>query len=103
MKKVINGFIYNTASAELIEEYNNRLSPSDFEYVEENLFRTPKGRFFLYVKGGHMSIYSEYNGQNRWGISDIIDLSDDEAYEWLVEKGCTDSIIKYFSEKIEEA
>ncbi|HBY04436.1 MAG TPA: hypothetical protein DEH07_07875, partial [Desulfotomaculum sp.] len=54
-KKAINRKVYVKAMAELIHEYWNGYSNSDFHYLIEDLYRTPKGNFFLLGRGGAMS------------------------------------------------
>ncbi|KAJ49379.1 hypothetical protein BD780_003494 [Clostridium tetanomorphum] len=102
MKKVINKKVYNTETAELIAKCGNGLGSSDFRYLFEELYRTKKGQYFLYGEGGPMTKYSESAGNSSWGISTIIPLTDEEAYEWLEENGKSESIEKYFKDLIEE-
>lgn len=69
----------------------------------EQLYITKKGSFFLYGSGGPMSVYSETNGRDSWGISRIIPLTKEETFEWLQRNGETEVIEEYFSDLIEEA
>ena len=103
MKKIINKKTYNTETAEEIAEYNNGLGYTDWGYVSEELYRTKKGRFFLYVEGGPKSEYSKTNGRQTWGISDIIPYTDEEALNWLMKNNEVDIIEALFADVLEEA
>lgn len=46
MKKIINGKMYNTETAEFIDSYESGY-PKDFAYVYEALYRKKTGEFFL--------------------------------------------------------
>ena len=103
MRKIINGVIYDTEKAELIGNdcYGN---PSDFRYYEECVYRTKKGNWFLYQSGGAMSCMRESVGSNTTsGSSDIITLTEDEAFEKLESMNEIKAIEKWFPEKIQEA
>lgn len=54
MKKVINGKVYNTETAEEVASYSFSNS-NDFRYIREKLYRTKKGNWFLYGEGGPMT------------------------------------------------
>lgn len=57
MIKIINGRRYDTAKATLIGEYWNGLSKSNFNYVEEKLYRKRGGEFFIHGEGGPKTLY----------------------------------------------
>lgn len=103
MKKIIEGKVYNTEKAEMLAEYWNGLSSSDFRYCLEELYVTKKGNYFMYGSGGALSQYSDSNGRSTWGINTIVALTKREAYEWLEEKNEYEVIEKYFMEYIKEA
>lgn len=99
MKKIIDGKLYNTATATIIAEYWNGLGSSDFRNISEELYRTKKGKFFIAGNGGPMTKYSESCGDNsRCGGEKIIPLSESEAREWLEEHGTTEDYIATFGE-----
>lgn len=82
MKKIIDGKTYNTETATHI---GNRSSsyPGDFRYVDEDLYLTKKGTFFLAGEGGPMSKYSHSCGQNSWTGGDGMEvLTKAEALAW---------------------
>lgn len=103
MKKVINNMVYNTDTAEELAEYTNGLGGNDIKYVREVLYRTKKGRFFLYGEGGPASAYSDGNGRSMWGICTIIPLTDKEALNWLVKRDEVNLIEQLFENALEEA
>lgn len=102
MKQVIEGKLYNTATAEEIGSYWNGRSQSDFRNVSESLYKTKSGRFFLAGSGGPMTKYSRPCGDMTGGGSGIIPLETEEARTWCEEHDIdSDTIAKYFT--IEEA
>lgn len=104
MKKVIDGKVYNTDTAEEVGSWDNGGFPGDFNRCEEALYKTPKGAYFLYGSGG---------ARSRWGRSveagnamtsgeDIVALSETEAQTWCEEHGIdADVIAAHF--RVEEA
>lgn len=99
MKKIINGKLYDTETAEVIGEYTSRYSVGNFKHFEETLYKKTTGEFFLYGEGGPASPYKELveehgatNGEK------IIPLSLDEAKKWTEEKLTADEYIAIFGE-----
>lgn len=83
MKKVINGLIYDTDKAVCIGSYSNNLSNNDFRHVDESLYMTANGRFFLQGEGGPMTKYAESVGSNSFcGSCKIIPIDEKQAREW---------------------
>lgn len=104
MKQIINGKRYNTETALQIAHYRNGLGYSDFNHLEETLYQTPKGNWFIQYAGGPMSRYSRSCGQNSWsGSNGLKVLSAQEAFEWLEEHQETDALETYFSDRLSEA
>ena len=64
MKKVINGKMYNTETAEQLATWDNGRWNS-FDICEEKLFRKRNGEFFLYGYGGPKSAYAQPDGDRR--------------------------------------
>lgn len=86
MKKIINGKIYDTATAERAGSWSSNRSTSDFSYCSEELYRKRTGEFFLYGEGGSMSKYAVSCGNNEWGYGkQIIPLSYEAARKWAEE------------------
>ena len=73
MKKIICKVEYDTAVAELVKKvtFGEYGDPAGYE---ETLYKTPDGKFFLYVNGGEASKYTK---------EDIKRLSKAKAEEWL--------------------
>lgn len=103
MKKVIGGKIYNTATATEVASYSNGFGCRDFRSMDETLYKTKKGSWFLAGEGGPMTKYARPCGNMTSGGEDIIALTKDEALEWLEDHDETDAIEEYFASEIEEA
>jgi hypothetical protein len=103
MKKIIDGRRYDTENAELVAEFYNHLSASDFRYLSEDLYRTPAGSWFLHGEGGAMTQYSRPDGDGWTGGSDIHPLGEEDARQWLEDHDEIEALEKYFSEKIVDA
>lgn len=83
MKKIINGKVYDTTTAELLGSWSN-MSDRSFERIDETLYRKRTGEFFLHGVGGPMSRYAVQIGQNNWrGGEKISPLSWDDARSWV--------------------
>lgn len=103
MKQIINGLRYDTATATEVANYrySNR---TDFHGIEETLYRTEKGNFFLHGWGGAATSYARPTGNNGMtGGESITPKSDTEALAWLESKGKAEAIEQYFPEHIEDA
>lgn len=103
MKKIINGKLYDTETAELLATNASECGQHDFRWFEEDLYRTKKGQFFLAGEGGPMSRWSHSIDQNSWsGGSDIVLFSDEEAREWAEASLTADEIEELACFPIEE-
>lgn len=98
MKKIINGKLYNTETAELITEWENGFTYNDFSYVSETLYQTKKGAYFIFYIGGAMSKYAKHYGQTTSGSKGIKLLTEEEAKAWVMEHLEADEYIKLFGE-----
>ena len=103
MKKIIDGKRYNTETAELVAEWSNGYDCNDFKHCSEDLYRTPKGAWFIHGAGGAMSKYAQPCGDMTGGGSDITPLSAAVAREWLENKDFVDEMEAYFGDQIEDA
>jgi len=103
MKKIIDGKTYNTETAEFIRNYSNGLGNRDFRNLDEDLYITKKGAFFLSGSGGAMTKYSEPCGNMTGGGEGVIALTNQEALDWLEDHGSTEDIEAYLPGLIEEA
>ena len=87
MKKVINGKMYSTETANTMISWDNGYHINDFQYCEETLYRTDNGTYFLYGNGGPMSKYVVCAGVNEFsGSAVIVALTEDEARKWAEER-----------------
>lgn len=102
MKKIIDGKVYDTATAECVGEWNNDYYPNDFNRVDETMYRKKTGEFFLYLSGGPLSRYGTESGNNRgWGEY-IRPIDFDAAKQWAEEKLSGDEYEKIFGEVTED-
>ncbi len=99
MKKVIDGKRYDTETATLIASAESSCSSSDFRWWEEDLYRTPRGRYFVAGSGGPMSKYSQSIDANNWSGGEGIEVIDDaEALAWCEKHNIdADIIAQYFT------
>ena len=103
MKRVINRTIYDTEAAEFIANYSYS-NIRNFQYIDEDLYRTGKGNWFIAGQGGPSTEYKVQVDQNSWSGSErIIPLTAGEALAWLEKHGKTKAIEEYFSDCLEEA
>jgi hypothetical protein len=102
MKRVIDGKVYNTETAECIGEWSNGCYSSDFDACEESLYETPKGQFFVTGSGGPRSKYSKASGSNSQSGGEGMELlSRAEALTWCEDHDIdADVIAKHF--KVQE-
>lgn len=88
MKKVVDGKVYNTETAELVHEWSNGRYGNDFRYRGKDLYRTKKGNLrvlmnrlvYIIYKDGENNVHkmvSKTNTRNGmgaifWGTGRII-------------------------------
>ncbi len=107
MKKIYDGFVYDTDKADLIGDANSlgesADSKSDFRYWEAGLYRTPRARrYFLAGRGGPMTRFASRAGSNTTrGDEGIIPLSLEEARQWATTYLPIEIVQQWFT--IEEA
>jgi len=82
MKAIIDGKRYDTETAEGIGSYS-RGYRGDFDRIEETLYKTKSGAFFLAGSGGPRSKYARNPRQNELtGGEGISVLNETQAREW---------------------
>lgn len=88
MKKVINGKLYDTATAREVSCVGHGgQSFRDFNYYQETLYCKRTGEYFLYGNGGPASKYAQYVDYNtRSGGQKIIPLTLAQAKAWAEEE-----------------
>ncbi|UDM84092.1 hypothetical protein [Vagococcus fluvialis] len=85
MKKVINGRTYNTkTSLEIASYYNQKIG---HDVLEETLYLTKKGDYFLYYYGGGLTKYAISVANNQ--------ISESKGIKVLTEKQAKNFIEKY--------
>ena len=99
MRKIINGKMYNTDTATLIDSYDSMGDLNDYRHYREFLYLKKTGEFFTYGYGGAASKYAEIQGNRMRSPGEmIIPLSRSEAMAW-VERYCDVEIyIELFGE-----
>lgn len=86
MKKVINGKLYNTDTAECIAVFDNGLVDDTIHFIVEELYRKRTGEFFICGHGGAATVYAEQRGYDGWvGSEKIIPLTYEAAQKWAEE------------------
>lgn len=99
MKKVIDGALYNTETAQKLGGWSNTYNYRDFNYCEETLFRTKAGKYFIHGEGGAMSKYAQTISSNEWsGGEKIIPCTYDEARKWAEKYLTGDEYIEIFGD-----
>ena len=98
MKKVINGNMYTTETAEAVGIWSNDRATNDFNYVVETLYRTKRGAYFIHGKGGPMTRYAESVG-DMYGAGEAIRPVDEAgAREWAERRLTGDEYVEIFGE-----
>lgn len=105
MKHIINGKRYDTQAplTKEIASWSNGFGVSDFRGCTETLYRTGRGAFFLYGKGGPMTRWSRSYGTMHTDGSGIMPLSRQEAQAWCETHHQNEALETYFPEYIEDA
>lgn len=101
MRKVIQGKVYDTETAKLMCGVTCDVYGSDFAWHDTNLYRSPKGQWFLAGEGNGFSMWGR-DGVGGGGIpgEGIRLLSDDEARD-VLEGEDMDHLIEEYFEVIE--
>jgi hypothetical protein len=102
MRRIIDRKRYDTETAELIGDFFNGLSDSDFNYISEELYRTKTGTFFLAGEGGAATHWAREYGNASTEGEGIQVLSADEALKWAEEHCKAEIIEKYFGDMVSE-
>lgn len=104
MKKIISGKIYDTETADLIHEWWNGRSISDFNHRSKSLYRTKKGTWFIHHIGGAMTDMQIPAGSNSFTGSESIEpVTEEEVIEFLETHDGDEKLMELFGNIIEEA
>lgn len=98
MKKIINGKMYNTETAEVVASAGGGYAYNDFYWWSETIYRKKTGEFFMYGEGGAMSKYSHRCGDARSGGKEIYPVDEDYVRKWLEANCSADVYIGIFGE-----
>lgn len=83
IKKIIDGKKYNTETGTQLAIRENGNS-RDWAYIHEELYKSPKGTYFLAYEGGPLSKYGIDVGNRQTSGSDgILLLSIEEAEDFM--------------------
>lgn len=96
MRKVINGKLYDTETAEVITGRTNGYTSNDLNYECENLYRSQKGTYFMHYQGGPLSRYARQYGNGAIGEEGINVLTEEEARNWAMKCMEADDYIEVF-------
>lgn len=84
MKKIIEGKLYNTETAELIGWFSTGgYSLSDGHYISQDIYRSKGGQYFLYIVGGGLTEYAIRSNGTLSGSEDIKLIDEKEIADWL--------------------
>lgn len=83
MKQIINGKMYNTDTANFLGSFESGIC-GDFNHIEENLYVTKKGAYFIEYSGGALTEYAVAvsNSNCTTGSSGIKLITESEAKQW---------------------
>ena len=99
MRKIINKKMYDTETAECVEEFENTPYKGNAHYYKESLYRKKTGEFFLYGYGNARTKYAAVTIGGMYSPDEkIIPLSEDEAKNWMEQYGNVDTYIELFGE-----
>lgn len=98
MKKIIDGFRYDTEKAELVGEARSDVGKGDFRWWKEGLYRTPRAhRFFLSGEGGPMSQWAKgLDDGSRTSGEGIRPLTEKDAQRWAEKYLDAETVEKFF-------
>ena len=102
MRKIINKKMYDTDTADFVEEFENTPYKNNYQYYIKTLYRKKTGEFFLHGYGNAASKYAEVRADRMRSPGEIIiPLTEDEAKNWVEQYSDVDTYIELFGE-IEE-
>lgn len=103
MKKIVDGLLYDTDVSTRLGKWSFGSGMNDFNFIAEELFRSPHGRYFIAGRGGaHTKYAEEIDTNSTCGGSDIVPVDEDEARNWMETHAAADDYIAAFG-KPEEA
>ena len=107
MKRIINGFRYDTDKAIEIGSHDHGYYPGsgDFSHWSASLYVTPRARrFFLAGEGGAITRFATHHPDGtRGGGERIIPLSPSEALGWAETHLDPEAVEKHFADMVKDA
>lgn len=103
MKKTINGKRYDTDKAELIAAHESSRPRTDFHWYYERLYKTPRGRLFLWGIGNAFSRYASHTGDSSCAGERVLEINVDDAVQWLADTDNEAAIDAYFEDTVQDA
>lgn len=105
MRMIIGGVRFDTDKAVHVCQVREGQGPRDFNYIDADLYRTPRsGRFFLAGWGGAATAFSKTASDgSRYGSPNIVPLDDEEALLYAEKHASTEQIEEHFPDMIEDA
>ena len=106
MKKLIDGKLYDTESADLIASVypNGTQDQSNFHFLRERLYCTESGRYFIAGVGGPKTTYSQPAASGGvTGGEDIRAVTEEQAFAWCERHNAVDVAQEHFADRIEPA
>jgi hypothetical protein len=102
---VIDGKLYSIHNAERVANHNPVSDPGDFRYLNETLYLTENGEFFIAGEGGAQTTYStRIDSTTTAGGSAIVPKTRDEARRWCEQNDISaETILEYFEDDVEVA
>lgn len=97
MKQIIKGKRYDTETAKLVAEYSNDLDLGDFSNLEESLYQTQSGKWFIAGSGGALTKYATTCGGRSSSGESILPIEASEALRWLESHKMTEEIEAWFT------
>lgn len=105
MKKIVDGKIYDTETAtEIGSAESSGVTPSDFGYWRETLYKTRAGVYFLVGEGGALTSYARPVPGGGWmGGLRLTPLPLPEAFQWAQAHLTPTTVELEFPELVTEA
>jgi len=85
MNMIIDRKRYDTNHATKIASCGNGCPRSDSHFLEESLYRTDHGAWFIHGAGGAQTAYAAVSadGRHRYYNETFVPLTEDRAADWL--------------------
>ncbi len=91
IRRVIDGKLYNTETAEFVCDMSGPYNRGDFNWDQTYLYRSPKGQFFVAGEGHASSRWGRPVGDGRYPGNGLF-LVTDEGARTIAEKHCGNDV-----------